>query len=46
VVALLDQRELYSGFETAGNVLADYLVGLRRLDGAAVQVLAALAAMQ
>lgn len=46
VVALLDDRRLYSGFEMAGNIQANYLFGLRELDAAAARVLAALAALQ
>jgi hypothetical protein len=46
VVGLLNDRELYSGFEIAGNVQANYLIGLRDLDAAAERVLAALAALR
>jgi hypothetical protein len=45
VVALLDDREIYSGLETIGNVFANYGIGLTMLDAAAVRVLAALADM-
>jgi hypothetical protein len=46
VVSLLDDRELYSGFETTGNLFVNYVFGLRMMDAAAADVLEALASMQ
>ena len=46
VVALLDDRELYSGFETVGNVYVNYVIGFGMLDAAVERVLAALSEMQ
>ena len=40
---LLDDRELYSGFETTLNLFVNYVFGLRQMDEAAANVLAALA---
>jgi hypothetical protein len=46
IVSLLNDRELYSGFETVGNVYVNYLIGFRMLDAAVERVLAALSEMQ
>jgi hypothetical protein len=46
IVSLLDDRTLYSGFETTGNLFVNYVFGLRMMHDAAANVSAALAAMR